>query len=84
MRLFWLKALVTNERRKIVCGIVLAAVGLLLCLPANRANAAASLYFDVNGVTAGYGVVNGGTYSSPFNTSRIAEIRVFWLADFGT
>ena len=39
-----------------------AALGLVSALVANNASAA-NQYFDVNGVTAGYGVVNGGSYS---------------------
>ena len=39
-----------------------AALCLGVCLLANNAPAA-NQYFDVNGATAGYGVVNGGSYS---------------------
>src|ERR1035441_1574371 len=39
-----------------------AALGLVFALVANNASAA-NLYFDVNGATAGYGIVNGSSYS---------------------
>jgi hypothetical protein len=44
----------------------------------------ASVGGTVDRVAAASARINGGTYNSPFKTSRIAEIRVFWLADFGT
>src|SRR6267142_2324597 len=37
-------------------------VALVCCLSATALQAA-NQYFDVNGVTSGYGVANGGTYS---------------------
>ena len=56
-------SVVTKRRREPLYGIMLAALGLFCSMPADHANAAASLYFDVNGVITGYGITNGGTYS---------------------
>lgn len=39
-----------------------AVLGLGLCLGSNNA-LAGNVYFDVNGTSSGYGVVNGGSYS---------------------
>jgi len=41
--------------------LIPAALGLAVCLLANSAKADG--YFDVNGTAAGYGIVNGGSYS---------------------
>ncbi len=42
--------------------LIPAALGVALCLVANNAKAG-NAYFDVNGTSAGYGIVNGGSYS---------------------
>jgi hypothetical protein len=58
-----------------------AGLGLLAILLANNAKAQ-SEYFDVNGTTAGYGVVNGATYSwdgpNWATTSGGAAATSFW------
>src|SRR6266403_6037740 len=57
-----------------------AILGLLCCLAINNAKAA-NQYFDVNGVTSGYGVTAGGTYSwdgANWGVSGGAGATVVW------
>jgi autotransporter-associated beta strand protein len=61
-----------------------AALGLAVALLANNAMAATSLYFDVNGATAGSGVANGGSYNwdgtSWSTSSGLAVAGTTWAA----
>jgi len=60
----FLRALVSNERLKAICGVMFAAAGLLVGSMANRAQAQ-SLYF----VGPSGGISNGGSYSWDDSTS---------------